>query len=177
MWCRPSCRKLVTQAHNPYLFQLQEVESQNLDRLHHQAVQLRIWDVEWFFLTNLLCKHLNVLVEGFGGTDVTGDTGFPWRASGQFALLENESQQREQRMPVNGILVPLAVSGVGHAAHAMVGHDVVALIVVQAGAMVHVAHGPRHGVVGLHGRRVMSGQAVVVALSCHGRVDGEGATH
>jgi hypothetical protein len=59
-------------------------------------------------------------------------------------------------MPVNGVLVPLV--HIGHRSHHMVGHDVVAMILVHGWAMVHVGpvgqrlHLPPERVVGaLHG--------------------------
>lgn len=122
-----------------------------MDRLNHQTVQLRVRNVERLFLPDLLREHLNVLIEGLGGADVTGDARLTGSTSGQFALFEDEGEQRKERMAVNGILVTFAVA-VSHTGHGVVGHDVVALIVMQAGSVVHVAHRTGHGVVGLHGR-------------------------
>lgn len=137
-----------------HLFQFEQMKTQHLNRLNHQTVELWVRDVERLFLSDLLREHLNVLIEGLGGADVAGDAWFTGRTSGQFAFLEDEGEQRKERVTVNGILVAFAVT-ISHSTHGVVGHDVVSLIVMQAGAVVHVAHGPGHGVVGLHRRRVV----------------------
>lgn len=98
-----------------HLFQLQQMKSQHLNRLNHQAVELRVRDVEGFLLTNLFGKHLNVLIEGLRRADITSDSWLTRSAGREFTLFEDQCQEREEWMAVNRILVPLAV-GISHAA-------------------------------------------------------------
>lgn len=95
------------------LFELEEVKPEDLNRLDHQRVHLRIRDVVGFLLSDLFGEDSDVLVEALRRADVTArDTGFARCTRRQLALLEDQREKREQGVSVDGVLV--AFVDIGH---------------------------------------------------------------